>query len=310
VFYLAHKHPEDLAAATSRRFLGLRLECAQCHDHPFSEWKQREFWNFAAFFAGIENGQDERAGDPASTRAIRIPGTDMLVQPRFLDGRSPDFESAPNPRQVLAKWIASEQNPYFARAIANSVWAELFGFGIVDPPDDLDAANPPSHPQLLEDLAAELAAHDFDVRFLIRAITTSRAYQLTSIRTHASQDNGRLFARRVVRGLSADQLYDSLIQATGHHDPWSFRSREREFDSPRMRFRQQFEDRAQRPVESQTTILLATLSRRPRSEELVRMLDYMEANSDPQTSNVDRKSAAFADLFWALVNSSEFGSNH
>lgn len=344
--------PENLAAATSRIFLGVRLECAQCHDHPFSHWKQDEFWSLAAFFAGIAGGRIGKLTENVEIRTIQVPGSSRIVEARFPDGRRPEFGNTATPRQVLADWITANGNPYFARTAVNRVWADLFGFGIVDPPDDFDEANHPSHPELLDKLAREFASHGYDVQFLMRGMIASRAYQLTSRQSDISQRDLRLFARRAVRGLTADQLFDSLGQAAGYHDRGIFRDRERQIDSPRVRFRELFEDQAARPAESQATILqalammngefveeatdanrnptltavidapfltdaerietlyLAKLSRRPRAEDVERLIAYLESNANPERNDGDAKSAAFADIFWALLNSSEFAANH
>lgn len=352
IFYSARRgKPEDLAAATSRLFLGVRLECAQCHDHPFAHWKRDDFWRQAAFFAGMEGDMFGRLTETADVHTIQIPDSDRVVEAAFLNGETPELNGR-KPREVFADWLADRANPYFARAAANRVWAELFGVGIVDPADEFDVSNPPSHPELLDQLASEFAAHEFDVSFLIRAITASSTYQLTSGQTDPSQLNPRLFARHTARALSGDQLYDSLVQATGAGNDQEFGNRNFVLDSPRNRFRELFESQADRPAESQTTILqalemmngdtlqsatdvgksrtlaallaadffadperiealfLATLSRTPRPEELERMTDYIAARSSGQPDEAAARVAAFGDVFWALLNSSEFMVNH
>lgn len=341
--------PDGLAAAASRVFLGVRLECAQCHDHPFSHWKREEFWSLAAFFAGIHGARFEPLKEDRAVRTITIPNAGRSVEARFLDGGRPEWSDDTQPRQVLADWITARDNPYFARAAVNRVWAELMGRGIVDPPDDFDAANPPSHPELLDKLADEFASHGFDVDFLIRAITASRAYQLTSGQTDTRQTDPQWFARRAVRRLTADQLFDSLLQAAGQHDEESFRDREQRVGSPRFRIRELFDQQGENGVDSQATILqalammngelvesatsgkhcetlsaviespfftdaeriealfLATLSRPPRVEEARRLLAHVESGA-PRDS--EARTAAFADIFWALLNSGEFAVNH
>ncbi len=197
-FYQAKQvAPENLAAATSRIFLGIRIECAQCHDHPFDTWKRDQFWSLAAFFGGIvREGQPNVFGqvrEIPDRREISIPDTDQVVQAGYLDGSEPQWRFRVGARKTLADWVASRDNPYFARAAANRMWGHFFGRGIVEPVDDFSDANPPSHPELLDFLAKEFAAHEFDLKFLIRAITASRTYQLSSRRTHKSQaDPGTL----------------------------------------------------------------------------------------------------------------------
>ncbi|MCA9070736.1 MAG: DUF1549 domain-containing protein, partial [Planctomycetaceae bacterium] len=219
-FYQAKQvAPENLAAATSRIFLGIRIECAQCHDHPFDAWKRVQFWSFAAFFGGIvREGQPNVFGqvrEIPDRREISIPDSDRVVQAGYLDGSEPQWRFRVGARKTLADWVASGDNPYFTRAAVNRLWGHLFGRGIVDPVDDFSDTNPPSHPELLDFLAKEFALHDFDLKFLIRAITASKTYQLSSRRTHKSQDDPQLFARMSVQGLTPDQLYNSLAQATG-----------------------------------------------------------------------------------------------
>ena len=160
----------------------MRVECAQCHNHPFADWKKDQFWGLAAFFAGL---QTQRAGDVLiplaeipGKRELKIPGTETVVQARFLDGVKPDWNANTQTRKVLADWVTSKSNPYFARAAANRTWAYFLGAGLVEPIDDMvGTCTISTHPELLDLLAREFAEHDFDLKFLIRAITLSEAYQ-------------------------------------------------------------------------------------------------------------------------------------
>jgi hypothetical protein len=223
-FYLAKEYkPENIAGATSRLFLGVRLECAQCHDHPFATWKRDQFWGYAAFFAGISRQQQGDFISPGreltDKRELTIPNTERVVQATFLDGTEPKWKYKVSPRVTLAEWVTSADNPYFAKAAANRMWAHLFGTGLVDPVDELAGTESTcSHPALLNALAKEFAAHDFDWKFLIRAIMASKAYQLSSRGTHSSQDDHRVFARMAVKGLTAEQLYDSVAMATSYQE--------------------------------------------------------------------------------------------
>src|SRR5262249_54851607 len=158
--------------------------------------------------------------------------TGRTVRATFLDGREPPAKTGA--REALAAWVTSPDNPFFARASANRVWGHFFGYGLVDPVDDFNDENPPSHPELLDELARSFAASGFDLRYLIRAVCRSRAYGLTSARTDASQDDPRLFARMTMKGLTGEQFFDSLAQATGYRDPGG-RS------SPRQQFLTRFE---------------------------------------------------------------------
>ncbi|MGH7130214.1 MAG: DUF1553 domain-containing protein, partial [Planctomycetaceae bacterium] len=262
-FYQAKQiKPENLAAATSRMFLGIRIECAQCHNHPFDSWTREQFWSYAAFFAGIERGEGEgilgRVRELFDRRELAIPDTDTVVQAAYLDGREPQWRYRVGPRKTLADWMTSEENPYFARAAVNRVWGHFFGRGLVDPVDDFGGGNHPSHPELLDELAAEFAAHDFDLKFLIRAITASEAYQLTSRQTHESQEYPELFARMQVQGLTAEQIFLSLGRATGYYEPYQSRNPFAfNAGTPRAEFLETFEDESGSPLDRQTTILQA-----------------------------------------------------
>jgi hypothetical protein len=254
--------PETLAASTARLFLGVRIECAQCHDHPFAQWKREQFWNLAAFFSGLEAPGDPRQPRPfsekASVRKIAIPDSDQVAAVRFLDGGEPKAQDKLSPRQTLADWVTSPGNPYFARAIANRLWAYFLGTGLVEPVDEMAGResqdNDPSG--LLDELAKALVAHDFDLKFLMRAITASKVYQLTSARTHPNQDDPRLFARMAIRGLTGRQLFDSLALATGYRgypvaaDTFPVTP----IAGSPQEFLSKFADGGEKPIEAQTSI--------------------------------------------------------
>ncbi len=223
-FYLAKEFsPENLAGSAARVFLGVSVECAQCHNHPFAEWKREQFWGFAAFFSGIGSRRQMdfllADRDDQNKREVTIPGTNRVVKAKFLDDTEPTWKPGTNTRTTLAEWVTSPSNPYFARAAVNRTWAYFFGTGLVEPVDEMVGGNSTaSHPELLDLLAQEFVAHKFDLKFLIRAITASKAYQLTSAGTHKSQEQASLFARMPLRGLTAEQLFDSVAMATGYRD--------------------------------------------------------------------------------------------
>jgi len=348
-FYRAKQFkPENIAAGTSRLFLGIRLECAQCHDHPFATWKREEFWSFAAFFSGISGETNGQFNDVVTRKEIAIPDTDKVVQAQFLGGATLPSSSGTRPRAALAEWLTSPENPYFARAATNRIWAHFFGLGLVDPVDDFSEYNSPSHPELLDLLAVQFAEHTFDVKFLIRAITSSKTYQLSSRQTHESQADPHMFARMTVKGLTAEQLFDSLATATGYFENIPLRSRfVVQNNSPRAKIRELFANENATPSESQTSILqalalmngkfvadatsiensatlaavidspffdtsgrvetlyLASLSREPRADELARLVEYVDSGGAKGSAKT-----ALGDVFWALLNSSEFLRNH
>ncbi len=354
-FLLRDFKPEELASGTSRAFLGVRLDCAQCHDHPFDRWKQHQFWSLAAFYSGLQ--QSEMAADApmmtfttedSSRRSIVIPRTGETVPATFLSGEQPDWQPNDFPRQVLANWITSPSNPWFSRMAANQVWSLFMGQGIVHPIDDFSESNPPSHPAVLQLLAEQFAAHNFDLRFLVRTITATRVYQLSSRKSHASQTEPEDFSRAALRGLTPEQVFDSLAEATGFYQPYRSDNPFAIADStPRGRFLELFRDSAESPLRKETTILqalamingdfvtsatspensstlrsivdfplmsdedrleaifLAALSRRPSDDEIQKCLELLK--SAPTS---DASANTLGDIFWALLNSSEFLLNH
>ncbi len=346
-YYLAKDaSPENLASGTARAFLGVRLECAQCHDHPFASWKREQFWGYAAFFASIQRQTqgDNTApiGEVADRWELGIPGTDRVAPASFPDGTLPVRKFRVRGRQTLADWMTAPTNRYFARAAVNRMWFNFFGRGLVDPVDDMVGGDSNTHhPELLDELAQEFAAHQFDLKFLIRAITSSRAYQLSSSSAEGTAAEAGLFARMSLRGLTNEQLADSFSQATGLSLANGRTNEE---------FLSKFTTQSDRPTEYQTSILqalammnsplvteqtavaksgtlagvldapfldanaqietlyLATLSRLPSDGEMQRSLKFV-AQADSNGQSGARKEA-LADVFWALLNSSEFLLNH
>ena len=262
-FYIAKEgKPENLAASTARMFLGVRIECAQCHDHPFAKWTRDQFWGYAAFFGGIQKTGDQDGFGPirevSDRRELAIPGTDRIAQAGFLDGGEPQWGFRVGSRVTLADWMTSADNPYFARAGVNRLWAHFFGAGLVEPVDDLGDDKSGSHPELFDDLAREFAGHRFDVKFLIRALTASRAYQLSSDAPDSTPaGDSSLLTHMAIKGLTPHQLYDSLTRATGQVEPFQGENRFAELNSPRAEFLQKFARHEERPTETQTSILQA-----------------------------------------------------
>ncbi|HKB41194.1 MAG TPA: DUF1553 domain-containing protein, partial [Gemmataceae bacterium] len=366
-FYLAKEFKaENLAASTARVFLGVSVECAQCHNHPFADWKREQFWGFAAFFSGIRSQRLQDfvlpAAEEPDKHELTIPGTKRVVQAKFLDGKEPQWKAKTGARATLADWVTAADNPYFARAAVNRTWAYFFGIGLVEPVDEMvGASSTSSHPELLDLLAKEFAAHKFDLKFLARAITASKTYQLSSAGTHTSQDDPTFFARMPLRGLTAEQLFDSIARATGYRDSGGgddlisgLLGGNR---SARSEFLTKFASQPGKPTESQTSILhalslmngrvvadatslerseilaaivdapflstaerietlyLATLSRKPETKELDRAVRFVEAavkaaKSKDADARRTASSNALADVFWALLNSTEFVLNH
>jgi hypothetical protein len=334
--------PENLAAATARVFLGVHLECAQCHDHPFAKWSRDQFWGMAAFFGGVERSGGSLREAPGR-RELLIPNSDRAVSATFLDDREPEWRFKQSARATLAAWVTDPENPFFAHAIANRLWYSLFGIGLVDPVDDRHEKNPPSHPELLDALARAFVDSGFDVRLVLRAVCRSETYQRSSAFTDPHQQDDRLFARFPVQGLTPEQLYDSLAVAVGDRGegPAGYLQNP---GSPRRQFLEMFAQ-SERRTDSPTTIVqaltlmnggfvgsatspdsgrslaavvglpglssaervetlyLMALSRPPRPAELRRALSHVEAGATDQASR-------YGDVLWALLNGVEFRTNH
>ncbi len=256
---------ENLAASTSRLFLGVQLQCAQCHNHPFAKWKREQFWEYAAFFAGVQpQGRGERiqapSADSTEKRSIQIPDTNKTVQAKYLDGTEPKWLADLPARSTLAEWVTARENPFFARARVNRLWAHLFGLGIVEPVDDFSDDNKASHPELLDELTRGFIKSKFDTHFLIQAICASKAYQRTSaVNDSAQTDNPRLFARMALKGMTAEMLFDSVARATGFTAaPDEGLRGNRGLGNPtRAEFLARFSTTTDKRTEHQTTILQA-----------------------------------------------------
>ena len=258
--------PEEKALSFSHTFLGVRLECAQCHKHPFDQWTQDDFKQFTAFFAPIRNaiapdgraraqemrkelGLDKLPGGQAQRELARLaregtvvpwqevflltPGANgrpqgqngnnaqnknaagRVATPKLLGGDVVQVAAKEDPRKPLMEWIRSKDNPYFARAFINRVWAVDFGHGIIDPPDDMNLANPPGNAALLDSLAEGFIAHDFDMKWLHREIMLSQTYQRSWQANETNTLDEKNFSRAVVRRLPAEVVLDAVAQVTG-----------------------------------------------------------------------------------------------
>lgn len=215
-FYNAAATPEDLAETTSQVFLGIRLQCARCHNHPFERWTQNDYYGLAAFFPGVKRKQSPTEVLVLHTAEGKVdhPRTGSPVKPHTLDG--PDLEpDAPARPAALAEWLASPSNPFVARTVVNRVWGRLMGRGLIEPVDDIRSSNPPSHPELLDRLTEEFIRAGFDLRALMRRIVTSRTYRLSSRPTQANEADDRYYSHALSRRLMAEQLLDAISAATG-----------------------------------------------------------------------------------------------
>ena len=336
--------PEELAASSSRAFLGLQVRCAQCHDHPFAPWKQAEFWSFAAFFARLQGPASPADRTPVADRAdgdVRHPKTLKVLPPRFLDGAEFSGIGDEPRRAVLARWVTAPDNPYFAKAAVNRAWWLLFGRGLVQPVDDLGSHNPATHPEVLELLADDFVASGFDLRRTIAIIAGSKPYQLAGAGSGVETEVKATYTAMPVRSLTARQVYDAILLASGQRDSVLDGAVERQA------FLAQFEAPNREPLEYQggipqiltllngplvarltdpasgdliaalmdspflsnekrvETLFLATLSRVPRDDEREQTKKMMQSKRTDAA-----RAQALGDILWALLNSTEFVLNH
>jgi hypothetical protein len=205
---------------TTQVFLGVRMVCAQCHDHPFERWTQNQYYEMSAFFSpvGIRPGYEvgeEIVYDQREDFEMKHPKDGRVVKPKFLVAGPQTMAADTSRRQALADWLASKENPFFAKSTVNRFWSYYFGRGIIDPVDDIRASNPPSNPALLDALAKDFVDHGFDLRHLMRTIANSRAYQASIVTNEWNVGDASNFSHAVPRRLTAEQLLDALSQATG-----------------------------------------------------------------------------------------------
>jgi hypothetical protein len=221
-YFQTETTPQQIAENVAQVFLGTRIQCAQCHNHPFDRWTMDDYYGFAAFFSriGYKQAQDPRALTVfnASTGEIKHPVPGRDVRPAFLGGPAPELKHGEDYRQAVADWLTSPENPAFARNLANFVWAHFFGQGIVEPVDEARVSNPPSNPELLDALAKRLVATGFDIKPLIRDILRSRTYQLSTARNDSNRGDERNFSHQKVRRMRAEVLLDCISQVTETSD--------------------------------------------------------------------------------------------
>ena len=224
------RSPAVLTSHSSRLFLGLPMQCAECHDHKTEVWSQKDYYGIAAFFNGIESeqkgyiqtvdmiGNEKRMDNFLITneprRAMWVERMDTEVSPRFLGGT--EYKgSLTKRREALAQWMTDKSNPYFSRAIVNRVWKHFMGRAFVEPIDGFGEENLPTNPELLDWLAEDLIIHDYDLQHLMRTILNSETYQRTSQTNKSNKDDEYYYSHAYVKPLSAEQFFYSLLQATG-----------------------------------------------------------------------------------------------
>lgn len=220
-YYQLETDPLKLAEDTAQAFFGTRIQCAQCHNHPFDRWNMADYRGFVAFFTqiGRKTGEDprERIIFNSGGGDSKHPVTNAVIPPRFLGEDCGDI-AGKDRRQVLADWVASPKNPFFSRHIANLLWAQYMGRGIVEPVDDARISNPPSNPELIDALAAKLVEYNYDMRKMVRDICNSAAYQRTTRPNDTNELDDRNFAKATIRRMRAEVMLDCITQVTETKD--------------------------------------------------------------------------------------------
>ncbi|MBI1312818.1 DUF1553 domain-containing protein [bacterium] len=223
-YYFTDTKPDDLAETTAQLFLGVRLQCARCHHHPYEVWSQEDYYGLASFFTRLElkdNGDNARFGGAKLLRPVAQVQKDRRIAmdvPPALFGKAAETEGVDDVRVQLADWITSPDNAFFTRSFVNRYWSYLMGRGLVEPVDDFRATNPPTHPELLDALNADFVAHGLDVKHLLRTICNSRVYQLESVVAPQRDQDGTFYTHRRFSRLSAAVLLDAVDQVCGTHE--------------------------------------------------------------------------------------------
>ena len=216
-YYQNETNTLKVAENVAQVFMGMRIQCAQCHNHPFDRWTMDDYYSFAAFFSqiGRKRGEDPReiivfnsgSGD------VRHPVGNRVMAPKFLGGETPDV-AGKDRRQIMANWLASDENPFFAQNLSNIIWAHFFGKGIIQEVDDVRISNPPVNKELLDAMAKNLTEYNYDFKKLVRDICTSRTYQLSTKTNETNEKDTTNFSHATLRRMRAEVLLDSITQVT------------------------------------------------------------------------------------------------
>jgi hypothetical protein len=352
-YFVGNPTVDKITDNVTRMFLGVQLQCAQCHNHPFTDYKQAEYWGMAAFFTKVKltGGNAKNAAKKGESVGItevsgavkgkKLPESAKIVPAKFLHAEEPTMTKDEPARPVLAKWLTTPGNPYFARAMVNRFWFQLFARGIVNPVDDMHDDNEATHDALLNLLTDQFQASGCDVKYLVRAICNTETYQRTSRPTEGNADDKTLFSHRRVRVMTPEQLFDSFTvalgkapdnvqpingkkgpAATGRDNFITFFRIEdgadsleyqigipqalRLMNSAQLNATTQVITQAMEgtktPAEVIERLFLRTLSRRPTPPEATRFTAHVSQAANPRTG--------YGDILWALLNSSEFTMNH
>ncbi len=339
---------------TSQLFLGTRIQCANCHHHPYEKWSQDDYWGFAAHFARLGQKQGAVANEQAifvrKDGGVSQPRTGRAMKPKPLGGPEADYIRGEDPRQRLADWMTQPENPFFAKAITNRLWAHFLGVGLVEAVDDLRVTNPPSNPALLDALAQDFVTHKFDLKHLIRTIMSSQTYQLSSAPTPDNEKDRQNYARYFPRRLPAEVLSDAVDAATGSAERFGgFPAGTRAIDLPDEAISSYFLDvfgrsqretaceceRSKAPNLAQVLHLMNSpetqhkvangrvgtlLNEKKTDEEITRELFLWAFARLPKPEEKDAvmgyvrtasaRKPAFEDVLWSLLSSKEFLFNH
>ena len=220
-YYQIERDTLKRAENVAQVFMGIRTQCAQCHNHPLDRWTMDDYYGFAAFFCqtGTKNAEDYREKIIYDRRSgeVKNPVSGQTMVPQFLGGEPVDTKGKDR-RVVMAEWLTSPENPYFSTSIANRVWAHFMGVGTVDPVDDIRVSNPPTNPELFQELGTKLSEYNFDFRQLVRDICNSQAYQRTAIPNDSNRTDTRNYAYAVVRRIPAEMMLDCVSQVTNTNE--------------------------------------------------------------------------------------------
>ncbi len=333
--------PEKIAAKTSRVFLGLQLDCAECHDHPFDSWKQRDFWGFAAYFAQLSIDSEAAMREPRNVSdtdsgEVMLPGSEIVVSPNPLVATGFSGLSSGTRRQQLALWLTARENPFVARAAVNRVWGLLFGRGLIEPIDDMRSLEMASHPQLLRELSEYFAESGYDLRRLLSLLAKTRAYARSGVH-ESGVPPAESYAIMPAKPLTENQMANSLAhvarqvlgednaaaQAALRQQLGKLRGDASEaklgivsalvtlhgaaFDrvtrDPSSRLLKALEAPYLDEPQQLRWLFLATLAREPNQAEQQVFSQLLPAqNDDASASRTQWRS----DLLWALINSTEF----
>lgn len=364
-FYRLGAKPEEFAENVSQAFLGIRVQCAKCHNHPFEKWTQSDYYRMAGLFARV--GQKRPKGSPSaivyskSTGDVDHPRLGRPLPPAPFDGAPLPPSSNLDRRQYLADWMTSPNNPYFARSIVNRVWKHYMGRGLVEPVDDMRLTNPASNEPLLAALSQDFTSHGFDLRRLARTILSSNAYQRSSSVNAMNAADDRFYSHYLVRRIAAEPLIDAISQVTGAAEKFAGAPRGcRAIALPDTRITSGFLDLFGRPARQVTcecernndanvsqalhVISGDTINKKVSAKDgiLQRLLTADKSDADilnelcwscfsraatasesdtftralisakaaPGADLKQLRAHIFNDLFWAMVNSSEFTFNH